>query len=367
MEEAKLLDKREEHSACAAKYGLATEIFGELTAVAESEQDRGGLQLIHTLSRAWQTMARAEAETSPSLYGEASRLFEEAKGLGPNEKSKQLALGHSRFCRALQAGMEFADGGDEALHGEALQHLEGAARFYLRAGFQTAAEYAKATRLLLDAYLYSGRAGRESDHDTRAKLYAVAEKLLETSSAAYAMADHPGRKEQVGRLLQKVREERAMAISLGEVLRAPAVVSTTEAFSTPQPSYEKAVGLERFAHADIQANLTSQRKELRVNESLEVEIELVNAGGGPAQLIKVEDLIPRGFELLSAPEAYRVEGNYLDMRGRRLDPLKTEEVKLLLKPTIGGQFVIGARILYLDESGKYKSHEPEPIEVAVSG
>lgn len=28
---------------------------------------------------------------------------------------------------------------------------------------------------------------------------------------------------------------------------------------------------------------------------------------------------------------------------------------------------LGPRIIYLDEMGKHKSHEPEPIEVTVSG
>ena len=53
------------------------------------------------------------------------------------------------------------------------------------------------------------------------------------------------------------------------------------------------------------------------------------------------------------------------MKGRRLDPLKTVEVKLVLKPKVQGQFTLKPRILYLDESGRYKSHEPEPIEVTV--
>ena len=53
------------------------------------------------------------------------------------------------------------------------------------------------------------------------------------------------------------------------------------------------------------------------------------------------------------------------MKGRRLDPLETVEVKLVLKPKVQGQFILKPRILYLDESGRYKSHEPEPIEVTV--
>jgi len=53
------------------------------------------------------------------------------------------------------------------------------------------------------------------------------------------------------------------------------------------------------------------------------------------------------------------------MKGKRLDPLKMEEVKLVLKPKVRGEFPIKPRILYLDENGKYKSHEPQPVTVTV--
>jgi hypothetical protein len=60
-----------------------------------------------------------------------------------------------------------------------------------------------------------------------------------------------------------------------------------------------------------------------------------------------------------------MEDSYLNMRGKRLDSLKTEEVRLTLKPKAQGQFTLKPRILYLDEGGKYKSHEPDPITVTV--
>jgi hypothetical protein len=60
-----------------------------------------------------------------------------------------------------------------------------------------------------------------------------------------------------------------------------------------------------------------------------------------------------------------VEDSYLNMKGKRLDPLKTEEVKLVLKPTVQGTFSLKPTVLYLDENGKYKSHEPEPVMIIV--
>ncbi len=45
--------------------------------------------------------------------------------------------------------------------------------------------------------------------------------------------------------------------------------------------------------------------------------------------IKVEEIIPEGFEVSSAPDICRVEDSYLDMKGRTLNPLKTAELRLV--------------------------------------
>jgi hypothetical protein len=163
-----------------------------------------------------------------------------------------------------------------------------------------------------------------------------------------------------------VREERELALSLSEVLHTPAIVSATAAFSMPTPNHENAVGLEKFEGANIQANIIARQRQLKVGENLELEIELVNAGKGPALLIKITELIPKGFELTEKPEVYRVEDSYLNMKGKRVDPLKTEEVKLTLKPKVQGEFSFKPTILYIDENGQYKSHQPEPLTFTVT-
>jgi len=365
LEEAKVLDKKGDHHFSSKKYGSAAETFKQITQALESEQDKKEFQLIITLSQAWQKMMLAEVRASPELYMEASQLFEQSSEQSDSERTSFLTLGHSRFCRALEAGTKFADTGDVALHTVAIQHLESAAKYYVKAGFQSASEYAKATELLLDAYVHMDNAKKEPDPEKKARLYTMAEKVLQTSAGSFMKAEHPEKREQVLTLLEKVKEERELALSLNEVLHAPSIVSTTVAFTTPTQTQENAVGLERFEHADIQANLVTRQKDLKVGESLDLEIELINAGKGPALLIKLTEVIPEGFDLTEKPENYRVEDSYLNMKGKRLDPLKTEEVKLVLKPKVQGVFPLKPTILYLDENGKYKSHEPEPVTITV--
>jgi tetratricopeptide (TPR) repeat protein len=365
VEEAKILDKKGDHYSSSMKYGSAAQTFQKIGQGQESEQEKREIQFIITLSRAWQKMTLAEAEASPTLYAEASELFEQARDYVPNEKTKMLVLGHSRFCKALEAGTEFADTRDQALHAVAVQHLASASNYYIKADFQTASEYAKATKLLFDAYAYMDNAEKEKDPDKKAKLYVMIERVLQTSAGSYTKAEHPEKREQMLKLLEKAKEEQELAAAMTEALHVPSIVSATTAFASPSPTKEEAVGSERFEHADIQANLIIRQKELRIGEDLSIELELVNAGKGFALLTKVTEIIPKGFELAEKPGNCRVEDSYLNLKGKRLDPLKTEEVRLVLKPTVQGTFSLKPTVLYLDENGKYKSHEPEPVMIVV--
>ena len=364
LEEAKILDRQGDHTVSSKKYGSAAEMFQKI-AKAESEQTRKELQPIIYLCQAWQKMMMAEAKASSTMYGEAAELFKQAKEHTLDQPTSLLALANSSFCKALEAGTEFEITRDMTIYSTAKKHMEAAENYYLKAGFKTASEYAKATHRLFDAYMYMHKAETETEPRKKAQYYQMAEKLLQSSAGSYMKAKHPEKSEEVRRLMESVKEERELAISLTEVLHAPTIASTTASFSTPTPTQEQAVGLERFEHADIQANLIIHVKEVKVGEDLSLEIELVNTGKGPALLIKVEEIIPEGFKLKDKPEMYRVEDRYLNMKGKRLDPLKTEEVRLVLEPIAKGTFPLKPRILYLDETGKYRSHEPEPVTVTV--
>jgi hypothetical protein len=193
----------------------------------------------------------------------------------------------------------------------------------------------------------------------------MVEKVLQTSAGSFTKAEHPEKREQVLKLLEKARDDRELAASLNEVMHAPSIVSTTRVLTAPTPTHEEAVGSERFEHADVQTNLIIRQKELKVGEDLKVEIELVNAGRSPAVLIKLSEIIPEGFELVDKPENYRLEDSYLNMKGKRLDALKPEEIKITLKPKSQGVFQLRPRISYLDENSRYRYCDTEPVSVVV--
>jgi len=356
VEEARVLEKKGDIASSYDRYGKAVTILEDLTKEVTADQDRREIMQVLNMTKAWQLMVKAEEESSPEMYGKAAELFEVAKEYSPVLNSKSLALGQ---------GTRFADTGDLSLHEAATQHLESASKHYLKAGFTNIAEYATACRLLFDAYVYMGKAIKEESQEKRARLYAMAEKVLEASAISYDKAGQLAKKDQVLKLLGKVRADKALALSLTEVFRAPDMVTASAAFSGPTLTHEAATGLERFEHAIVQATLLARPGDLNVGEELSLDIELINAGRGSAQLTKVEEVIPRGFGVKVEPMSCRIEGSHLNMRGRRLDPLKTEDVKLVLTAKERGKFTICPRVMYLDESGKYKSFEPEPVEITV--
>jgi len=134
----------------------------------------------------------------------------------------------------------------------------------------------------------------------------------------------------------------------------------------PTQVHERAGSLESLEYTDVQSNIMATPRELKLGESLELEIEVTNTRKeGTVLLTKIAEVIPEGFGIARKPELYRMEGNCLNLKKKRLDPSKTEEVKLVLTPKVQGTFHIKPKIVYLDENGKEKTCEPEPISITV--
>jgi len=365
LEEANIHDKNEEHGASAKKYSTVAERFEKIAEKLGDESDRKELLFQAHMCRALEKMELAKEKADPDLYAEASELFTKTQKITTKKRNTLLALGNACFCKALESGTKFKTTPNVDLYTTAKQYMERAAHHYTEAGFESVSKWTKATQRFFDAYFYMCNAESEVDPEKKAKHYQLAEKHLDLAARLYETAGYISKRDETLRHLERVREEKELLISPTEILKAPTIVSAAPTISTPTPTHEEAVGLEELEHANIQANLIIRIKEVKVGEDINLEIELVNAGKRPALLIKTEQIIPEGFEIKEKPEIYRVEDSYLNMKGKRLDPLKTEEIKLVLKALNKGTFTLKPRVLYLDETGKYRSHEPEPTTIKV--
>ncbi len=365
LEEARILDRQGDHVAGSEKYGSAAKAFQSISKDGPERTARE-LQPIVFLCRAWQRMLMAEAKTSTELYEEAAKLFEKVHEYSSDQTTSLLALAHSNFCHALVAGTEFEITRDVKKYSEAKKFMEVAASYYLKSGFDTAAEYANGTQRLLDAYVLIENAKAESDPTKKAKYFMMAEKVLQFSAASFRKAQHQEKTTQVQQLSKKVKEERELAVMLKEIFQAPTIVSSTQSFVTPTASAEEAVGLGSFEGANIQANLISRIQQVGAGEGIPLELHIANVGKESVILSQIDQILPAGFELLEQPDYCHLEDSHLNLKGRRLDRSKTEEITMVLRSFDQGAFEVKPSILYMDESGQQLLCEPAPVTIEVS-
>ena len=363
LEDAKLLDREGKYLESSKNYEEAAQKIEEIVKKMTVEAERKELELLATLCQAWEKMANAEETTSSESYLEAASLFERAKEHCYTRKASLWALGNSNFCRGLAAGVKYQTRLDLVEHSNAKGYMKNASTNYLQAGFKNASEYAKATQRLFDAYLHMNQAESEADQEKRAKQYQIAENLLQISAGSFMRAKQPEKTAQVKQMLQTVREEKALAVSLAEVLHAPTITSSTMSFMAPSPTNEASVGLESFEHANVQANLIAGARQVRVGESFCLTIEFVNAGKEPALLTRVEDFVPKDFTVFEKPQIYQLEGSCLNMKGKQLASLKLVEAKLILQPSKKGVYKLEPKVYYLDELGQKKTIQLKALEI----
>ena len=321
---------------------------------------------LYYLCRAWQKMTMAEARSSSALYGEAAELFKLANDYTLDESTGLLALGHSSFCKALEAATEFEGSRETAMFTEANYHMDAASDYYLKAGSEAASEYAKAMQRLFDAYVLMANAKRETDPEKQARHYLMADKVLQKSIEAFSRAEHTEKTRQVQKLLEKVREERELALSLSEVLHAPTITSSTASFATISPVEEVAVGLERFEHADIQAKIVQYGENITLGEDADFGIQIINVGKEPVFLTRIENILPKNFQLTHKPDNSTLEYADLMIKGNRLEPLKTSEIGFTFRPFRKADAEIKPRIICVDETGRRMLTELEPKILHVS-
>jgi tetratricopeptide (TPR) repeat protein len=364
VENARILDKRGEHYASAREYGSVVEIFERIAESSESEEDVKELRFAADLSKAWQKMVLAEERDMSPLYGESAQLFEKAGDQSSSDTARFLALGHSRFCRALEAGTRFMDTQEMSTYSTAMQCLQSATRYYKMAGLRNDVEHAKATELLFEAYAHVNNAKREVDPEKKARLYKMAEAILQASSVRYIKAKRAEKRDHVLGLLKTVQEEKEWALSCAQVLRTPPLVSASY-FPAPTPTSERAVGLNAFEHADVQAYLSAP-KEAVVGDEVNVRLDLINVAKSFGVLVRIDQLIPPGLKVIALDPNLTIEDGSLDLKGRKIEHMKIESVKIRAQVIQSGTITLNPRVVFVDDIGRFNASKPKAVRLTVN-
>ena len=177
---------------------------------------------------------------------------------------------------------------------------------------------------------------------------------------------------------QKANEHYAKAIALIEAVASQlndAVLKSTlltsqetravrDAYSRTTSILERGVGLERFEHAFLQAALAAL-SEVTIGETFEVRLDITNAAQKPAVLVRVEIPVPSVLKITGISPKYELKDSAINLKGKRIEPKKVEAIRLWAVASESGIVRISPRIVYVDELGKFRICQPDPIAVAV--
>jgi len=364
LEEARILDKKGDEEGSSARYRSASQRFEELAAEAQTDQARWELETLALSCHAWAEMKEAESGASPELYAEAADLFSKVEKITPRKRFRLLALASSSMCKALEAGTRFRRTRNTQLYSEIKKALETATDYYQAAGLQNAADWTRATGKLFDALVYLTDAAVERESRRKAELFQLAEKHLELAARLYGHAGFTIKTDQADQPLKRARQDMQLLMSPIEALaQTPAL--TGVAVAPVSLVREKTFGLERVDAANIVGNPNLSQRNVSVGSELTLELEIANVGKTPATLTRLENIVEDGLELIRQKTVYPVENNAFDMKGKRLDYLKTLTVKVPLKATRKGTLELRPRIFFHDQKGFHGSYDFDATSLTI--
>jgi len=364
LEEAKILDKKGAEEESRDKYHSASDAFRELMSETQSDQSRVELEALALFSEARSKMKDAETMMSPETYSDAADLFTKVERVTQGRTFRRLALASSCICRALESGTKFRRTRDTQLYSEIKKQLETATDYYEAAGWRQAADWTRATGKLFDALVYLTDAATERDSRKKTDLYHLAEKHLQLSAKLYGQANFLSKKDEALRLLDRAHEEKELLLSPVEALEGnPALTGVPGAPAALVKG--QTGGLEGLEEAMIVGNLTVPETEVNMGSDLVVELEVANVGKAVARLVKLENIGAEGVQLDGSRMPRQGKGDFIDMKGQKLEYMGTHEIKIPMKAVRAGVFQLKPRIMFVDEKGNYKSHGFEPVSVTV--
>lgn len=343
LEEAFLLDRKDEKTESLRKYLTAAELFRSLIPKT-STRGRRELETLSLLCQAWAKMRGAEKGFSAPSYLDAARLFVEAENTSASPRLKPVALANAEICRALAAATELSQSTRIQAYATVKSSLENAYDHYQRAGFKKTAEWTRATQRFFDALSYLWEAEVEIDPTVKAEFYHLAQKQLELAGRLYAQAGFPAKEAETRKHLKRAREQKELLLSPSEIFSDNPIASRVS-MTFPSLVRDRPLGLERFEGANVKGRILLPTQTLTKGTEFTVELEMTNVGKNVATLVRLDNLRVEGLQIKGDGVTGAGEVNTLDMKGYRLDSLKTHKVQIAMEAHRSGIYDLSPRIV----------------------
>jgi hypothetical protein len=79
----------------------------------------------------------------------------------------------------------------------------------------------------------------------------------------------------------------------------------------------------------------------------------------------LDNVAPSGTKITKITPQYEVEDSTINLKGRKIDPFKVESIKINLQATAPGVFSLKPQLVYVDDTGKFRTSTTEPTNVSV--
>jgi len=242
IERARILGKQGEHIDAAERFASAASQFRDVLTLFKIERERGELEAVYYLCRAWESMELAEKYEDPDRFAEAANLFAKASELFTDSKLKLLASGNSAFCQALESGCKFDESTETQVKAQLYPKikvmLRKAASSYGKGGFESGADWALATSTYFDAAWHLIRADEEMRLDEKRKLLEVGYGILKSAAELFGKAGYIDKEGEVLERLDMVEKEEKILVSALNTIREPSIFRSTMGIVAPASPIE---------------------------------------------------------------------------------------------------------------------------------
>ncbi|MGB5911738.1 MAG: GTPase domain-containing protein [Promethearchaeia archaeon] len=201
IEEAAILGKQGEHIIAAKRFSNTTSQLKEYNTKTNLKEEREEIGVIYNLCKAWESMELGEETNEPQKYSEAINFFNEASSLTSDNRSRLFILGNSKFCKALQLGLEFDLLNNinikENNYNEIKLLIKESADLFKEAGFENEANWALATEIYLKATWYLTKADVEHNLDKKKKIIDQVSGFFKTAAKLFGDAGYKKKEKEI--------------------------------------------------------------------------------------------------------------------------------------------------------------------------
>lgn len=326
-------------------------------------EERREMRAIALMYMAWAKFHTAGLTSNPDLYLEAAQFFDKTEESAVSARLANLARGNAELSRGIHLTTEFIERGNLQTYTQAKANFENASGSFLRFGLERYSNWATGAQRLLDGYMHARAAEREADRADKAEEYKLALDNFRLASEFFMKAEDTDRADHAMQLLDKIRHAEIIYKEQISLFKSPPSIEEAVSITSPV-SFEIPKGLEDFEGPNLQARL-EYPSQIVAGEKFSVRIDIMNVGRGPASLLRIEALLPTGFEVSRVPESCRAEAETLIFASRRLSASSAESYTVSGIANVTGPFLLSPKLIYMDDRGDYYTRKLEPTVLVV--